>query len=387
MTGEARVGSLTRTDIEVVPVGGRLDRERFLRLPDRLHARDRWYVPPLMAQRRAQLSPAGNPWHEHGEAALFLARRNGRIIGRISAQVDRLAVERHGPVGHFGLLAAEEKAVVPPLLRAAEAWLAGHGMQRARGPFNLSINQEAGLLVAGFDCRPMLMMGHDAPHLGPALEAAGYRKARDLLAYRVPVVAEQPRFVRSLLARAETGRIHLRPIRMGEVEAEVGRALAIFNDAWAGNWGFVPFTQAEMAHLTREMRPIIDPRLVWFAEVDGEAAGMLIALPDVNEAIHDLGGRLLPFGWARALWRMKVAGVKGARVPLMGVRRVLHGTALGAALPFLMTEALRPALKERGYERVEMSWILEDNLPMRRMAEALSGRLAKTYRIYERELP
>lgn len=371
---------------EIIAVDNPADRTAFLRLPDRLHAGDPAYVAPLMAQRREVVDPLRNPYFRHADVRLFLARRGGRPIGRIAAQIDHLAVEAHGAIGHFGLLAAEDADAVAALMAAAEEYLGGHGMRLVRGPFNLSINHEAGLLVAGFDTPPSLMTPHDLPHLGMALSRLGYDKARDLLGFSVPVEAPAPDFVHRLRGRASSGRLTIRPLDMADYDGELDRALTVFNEAWQGNWGFVPLTADEMRAMADSLRPLLDPRLTAFAEVDGEPAAMLIALPDFNEALRGLGGKLLPFGWARLLWRLKVRGFKGARVPLMGVRPKFAATALGAAMPFAMVEAVRPKMREMGYARVEMSWILEDNLPMCRMAAAMGGRLTKRWRLYERAL-
>lgn len=374
-----------RQAVEVIPVTTRAEREAFIRLPDRLHRADPAWVPPLLIQRRQAVEPARNPYFAHAEVQLFLARRGARVVGRVSAQVDQLALDLHGPTGHFGMLAAEDTQSVAALMGAAESFLAWRGMRRARGPFNLSINQECGLLVEGRETPPSVMTPHDLPHLAPALGAVGYGKARDLLAYSVPVDAAPPPFVRRLLDGVDSRRLRLRRLDLTDYHAEIARALAIFNDAWAGNWGFVPFTEDEMRALGEEMRLVIEPDLTWFAELDGRPVGMLVTLPDLNRAITGLGGRLLPWGWARALWRLKLRGVDAARVPLMGVRAAACG-GMAAAVPFAMVEAMRPHLRGRGYRTVEMSWILEDNLPMRRMAEALGGTVTKTWRIFEKEL-
>ena len=372
--------------IQVTPAETWTDRRQFMRLPDHLHAADPLYVPPLFMQRRELLDRGRNPYFRHAEVALFVARRNGRPVGRISAQVDHHAVDIHGPIGHFGLLAAEDAEVVAALMAEAEKYLSAQGMAGVRGPFNLSINHEAGLLVGGRDTPPAMLTPFDQPHLGPALESLGYRKARDLLAYVAPVTHEPPRLTRRLAAGL-SDRVRLRPFHLGQLTREVASALEVFNDAWQDNWGFVPLTRDEMRSLADSLGPLLDERLTCLAEVDGEPAGMLIGLPDLNEAIRGLDGRLAPFGWASLLWRLKVRGVKGARVPLMGVRRTLDSAALKAALPFAMVESIRPHLVARGYRRVEMSWILEDNLPMRRLAEAFGGTVTKRWRIYERALP
>lgn len=372
--------------VQVTPVESRRDRALFLRLPDRLHRGDPLYVPPLLLQRKELLDSSRNPYFRHADVALFLAWRDGRPVGRVSAQIDHHAVERHGPIGHFGLLAAEDAPAVAALMAAVHDYLGARGMMRVRGPFTLSINQESGLLVEGRDTMPALLTSHDLPHLAPALEALGYVKARDLLGYSVSLREAPPRLSRRLGAGLP-GRVRLRPFELSHLTSEVARALAVFNDAWQDNWGFVPQTGDEIRSLADSLRPLLDPRLTCLAELDGEPVGMIVALPDLNEAIRGLGGRLAPFGWARLLWRLKVRGLKGIRIPLMGVRRALAGSPLGAALPFAMVEAIRPQMVAQGYRRVEMSWILEDNLPMRRMAEAVGGAVSKRWRIYERGLP
>lgn len=373
-----------RQGLRVVAVNTSSQRRAFVGLPDRLHRGDRAWVPPLLLHRREMLSPARNPYFAHAEVGLFLALRGDVPVGRVSAQLDRLAVAAHGPIGHFGMLAAEDQETVRALMVAAEDYLAERGMQAVRGPFNLSINQESGLLVDGFDTPPAMMTPHDRPHLGPALEALGYAKAKDLLAFEVPVASPPPQFVRNLL-NSVSNRLVIRPLDLSRYAEEIRRAVEVFNDAWAGNWGFVPFTVEEIQALAESLRLLVDDDLVWFAELDGRCAGMLIALPDLNQAIADLRGRLLPLGWLKLLWRLKGVGVTGARVPLMGVKRSVAGM-MAAAIPFALAEAVRGALRKHGYARVEMSWVLEDNWPMRRMAEALGGTISKTWRIYERRL-
>uniref|UniRef100_UPI00165AF97F GNAT family N-acetyltransferase n=1 Tax=Siccirubricoccus phaeus TaxID=2595053 RepID=UPI00165AF97F len=374
--------------IEILPVQDRSTLERFIGLPHALLRHDPAWVPPLLAERRAALSPKRNPWFRHGEAGFWLARRDGRDVGRISAQEDRLACDPDGSrLAHFGLLAAEDDAAVfAALLAAAEHWAMVRGLRRMRGPFSLSINEQAGLLVSGFDAPPMLMMPHDPPYAGPHLEASGYRKARDLLAYLCETSGRLPPAAAAILARGLPPGVVLRPLRRAALREEVAALIDIFNDAWSGNWGFMPFTAEEVAHLAKELQPLLHERLVWFAEVAGRPAAFVVCLPNLNEAIRDLSGRLLPFGWARLLWRLKVAGVGTARVPLMGVRRNLGVGLLGRVLPLFLVEALRREALALGIRRVEMSWVLEDNQPMRRLAEALDGRLYKTYRVYEKVL-
>ncbi|MGQ9367806.1 dATP pyrophosphohydrolase [Azospirillum sp. ST 5-10] len=369
--------------VSVEPVGGRADLDRFIRVPFALHGDDPTWVPPLMLERREALSPAKNPYFRHAEAAFWIARRGGRDVGRISAQIDRLTP---AGTGHFGLLAAVDDAeVVAALMGTAEEWLRARGVARVLGPFNLSINEETGLLVDGFDTPPMLMMGHDRPYLGPLVERAGYVKAKDMLAY-LSLGPDLPARVAAVVQRPLPANVRVRPLRMADYRAEIAALTAIFNDAWSGNWGFIPLTDDEVDHMARQMKPLIHERLVWFAEVDGQPAAFAVCLPNLNEAIHDLGGRLFPFGWAKLLWRLKVSGVRSGRVPLMGVRRRYASSLTGSLLAFHVIAALRRESAAMGLHRIEMSWVLEDNLPMRRIAEAVTGRAYKTYRVYEKAL-
>ncbi len=378
-----RPGTGTATGIEILPVAGRAGMDRFIRVPFDLHRDDPTWIPPLLMERRAALSASGNPYFRHADAAFWIARRDGRDVGRVSAQIDRLA---EAGTGHFGMLAAvDDPAVVGALMDTAERWLRARGATRALGPFNLSINEETGLLVDGFDTPPMLMMGHDRPYLGPLLERAGYTKAKDVQAY-LSQGPELPAGVKAMNARPLPPNVRIRRMRMADYRQEVGALTDIFNDAWSGNWGFVPLTGDEIDHMAKQMKPLIDERLVWFAEVDGEPAAFAVCLPNLNEAIRDLDGRLLPFGWAKLLWRLKVSGVSSGRVPLMGVRRKHANSLMGGLLAFLIIAAVRREAAALGLHRIEMSWVLEDNQPMRRIAEAVGGRPYKTYRVYGKAL-
>ncbi len=372
-----------RIEIATVQDGAALD--RFILLPQSLAGGDPHFVPPLMSERRAALTARGNPFFGHAEIALWIARRGGRDVGRISAQQDRLVPDR--AIGHFGLLAAiDDQAVFAALLATAEAWLGDRGVSRVQGPFSLSINEETGILVDGFDTPPMMMMPHDPPYMDGRLRALGYDKVRDLYAYLCDTSARLPAASAAIVARGLPSRVTLRRLNRRSLAADVAALVDIFNDGWSEHWGFVPITREEVSHMAQAMKPLLDERLVWFADVDGEPAAFGLCLPNLNEAIRDLSGRLLPLGWAKLLWRLRVSGVKTARVPLMGVRRRFAGTLLGGLLPLHVVEAMRREAAALGIRSVEMSWVLEDNLPMRHLAEAVGGRAYKTYRVYERTL-
>jgi hypothetical protein len=370
--------------IEIVPVRSAGELSRFIALPDRLCRDDPAYIAPLHHEQRELLSRRRNPYFVHAEAQYWLARRDGRDVGRISAQLDRRLAD---PVGHFGMLAAEDDAAVfAALLGTAEAWHRARGISRLSGPYNLSMNDALGVLVRGFDTPPMLLMGHDPPYVGARLEEQGYAREKDLLAYRYDTASELPAAVRHLLGRPLPTGLVVRPLDLKRYRQEVQNVSDLFNDAWAGNWGFVPLSAVETDQLARQLRMLLHQRLIWFAEFNGQPIGFIVALPNLNEAIRDLGGRLLPLGWVRLLWRLKVAGVHSARVPLMGLRRSFSRGLLGALVPFLLIDAVRREGLRLGVRSVELSWILEDNEPMRRINEAVGGVAYKTYRLYTRNL-
>ena len=361
----------------------------FLQMPAPLYRDDPNWIPPLLFERRMHLDPRKNPFFRQAEVAYWLVRRDGSPVGRISAQVNQAHLDRyHDATGHFGFLEAEDDPeVFGLLLSTAEDWLRQRGMTRTLGPFTLSINDESGLLIEGFERPPYLMMNHAPPYYAARLEAKGYRKAKDLIAYLCAADVELPRSARSLLAKAEQDRsLRVRNIDMGRFREEIATVVEIFNDAWSENWGFLPFSEEEVGHMAESLKPILSPGAVAIAEVDGEAAAMAVTLPNVNEAIRDLGGRLLPFGWLKLLWRLKVRGTGTVRMPLMGVRRRFHGTPIGGVLGLMVIESVRAYHRKRGVTEGELSWILEDNLPTRHLIETFGGRAYKTYRIYEKAL-
>ena len=341
-------------------------------------------------ERRDSLRFDKNAYFQHAEGQYWLAWRDGRPVGRISAQIDRLYLDKYqNATGHFGMLDAEDDPeVFRALLGTAEDWLRERGMERVLGPFNLSINEECGLLVDGFDAPPMLMMGFAPPYAAARVEEMGYHKAKDLMAYDYDVRSTPPIRGEAMLERtSEAHRVRVRPVDMARYQAELATIMDIFNDAWSENWGSVPFTEAEITHIANGMRPLIRPDLIWIAEVDEVPACMIVCLPNLYETIADLDGRLLPFGWAKLLWRLKVArGPRTGRVLLMGIRTAWRRTLLGSALILMVLESLRRGLTKEGLERIELSWVLEDNLPMRRVIESIGGRICKTYRIFEKSL-
>jgi hypothetical protein len=375
--------------LRIQSVADRRALKQFLAMPAQLYADDPNWVQPLMFERLEHLNPKKNPYFEHAEVAYWLAVRGERPVGRISAQVDRLHLERHRDAsGQFGFLEAQDDPeVFAALFQAAEGWLRARGMRRATGPFSLSINDESGLLIDGFDTPPYMMMGHGQRYYGSRVEEQGYRQVKDLIAYAFDVVASPPVRARRMRERLSKGAgLTFRPLEMCRFDEELGTIVEIFNDAWSDNWAFVPMTPPEVRYMGKNLKPILRAEYAWIGEVDGEPAAMAVTLPNINEAIADLGGRLLPFGWAKLLWRLKVRGTRSARMPLMGVRRKYQGSHKGAALALGVIEAVRNWHAAHGAREAELSWVVEDNRPTHDIIQMVGGRPYKTYRIYEKAL-
>ncbi len=368
--------------LAVVPLAGRRDLDRFIALPRQLYADDPCFIAPLAFEQRQRFSPK-SPYAGHARWQGWLALAGDRPVGRITAQIDSL--ERDPALGYFGMLEADRPDAVAPLVAAASAWLRTEGKARVRGPLNLHINEEVGLLVDGFDTPPAVLMGHARPWYDAALKDAGFAGVKDLLAYRTRPDFEAPRVMTRLAERASR-RVTIRSLRRRELAAEAETMRRIFDDAWANNWGFAPLDPAGWADTVSTLAKLLPEDYIQFAEVDGEAVAFIVALPNLNEAARDLDGRLLPLGWLRLLWRLKVSGVKSARVPLMGVTRAYQHSRLGPTLAFMVIDAVRTALHRRGVTEVELGWILEDNAGMRNIIETIGGEAYKRYRVYEKDL-
>ena len=373
-------------ELSILPVRNKKDLERFIRVPWPIYAGDRYWIPPLFFERKEHLS-AKNPYFRHAEWQAWVAFRNGEPVGRISAQVDQLHLERFSDeTGFFGFLEANDNPdTFRLLLETACDWLRERGMKRVRGPFNFSINDECGLLVEGFDTPPSVMMGHARPYYADRLEALGYSKARDLLAYRLDTDFVIPGAMRKLTAKSSK-RITVSPMRRSHLKEELGILRDLFNNAWANNWGFVPFTREEFDELGRNLARLVPEDFIQIAAVDGKPAAMTVVLPNLNEAARDLNGRLLPLGWLKLLWRLKRHKLRTARITLMGVRQEYQNSALGITLAYKVMDAVRLPVIRQGIDEVEMSWVLEDNSNMRHIIESLGADPYKRYRIYEKDI-
>ena len=377
--------------VTVVEATSAADRGRFVELIYRLYKNDPHFVPPLRSEARELIDGLKtNPWFEHGRAKYWLALRDGEVVGRISAQVDRLVLTHMGPgVGHWGMFeCVDDQVVADALLATAEDWLRAEGMTTSMGPFSLSIWDEPGLLVDGFDRPPTVMMGHHLPYYAKLIEARGYKGIRDLHTYELQIDKPFPDIVQRIVAASEkSGKVKTRMVDKSKFAEEAAIILGILNDAWSENWGFVPLTPLEVAHVGVKLKPIVYEDMIRIAEIDGEPVGFLIALPDLNEFTADLGGRLFPFNWAKLLWRLRKPKIRRIRVPLMGVKKSIQGTRLASIMVFQMIEYIRrTAVENYGAKRGEIGWILEDNGPMRSIADVIEAEVTRTYRIYERAL-
>lgn len=376
-------------DLVIRPVSTRRDRREFVDFAWQVYKNDPAWVPPLKSEVHALLNPNENPWFGHGRATLFLAMRGDRIVGRISAQVDDLVQIHMEPgLGQWGLFEALDGEAAAALIARAEQWLRNEGMTKALGPISISIWDEPGLLIDGFDQPPMVMMGHHRPEYRAWIEAAGYTKAKDLYTYQLDIRVDMVPLIDRLIKAGENNpRIRIREVDKSKFDTEAAIILGLLNDAWSDNWGYIPLTEAEIAYAGKKLKPIIFNDLVRIAEVDGEPAGFMITIPDINELIADLDGRLFPLGWVKLLWRLRNPRTRRVRVPLMGVASKYQGTRLSAQLAFMLIEFTRRVCVEKyGVHTGEFGWVLEDNQGMMSIAQLPGADINHAYRIYQKTL-
>jgi hypothetical protein len=375
--------------VDIVPVQSKQQWHDFHHLPFAIYRNDPNWVPPLLLERKFHFQPKHNPYFQHASAAFFLAYRGGVPVGRITAQIDRLHLERHNDAtGHFGFIeAVDDPEVFAALLKAAEDWLRGQGMKRVIGPVSFSLWDQPGLLVEGFDTPPYVMMNHHRPYYQGRITAQGYQPAEDLIAYRYGPDASTKTWDRLMARAMRGGEITLRNIHMDKrFKGEVAMLLDIINDAWSDNWGYVRMTQAEIDELAGVLKLLLRPGDVAIAEYQGKPAAFTAIFPNLNEAIADMNGRLFPFNWIKLLWRMKVTRPRTARMPMMGVRKSLQSSPVGAALALSVMRSVREFNFSRGVVDSELSWILERNDRVRHVIEMVGGVPYKTYRVFEKPL-
>ena len=385
---------MSDANVVIELVEGKAGRAAFVDTGRDFAAREPHWVPQLRSEQLELVNPEKNPFFGHAAHQLFLARRGSKPVGRISAHIDRLALELpreqgFGPgAGMFGYFDAEDEIVAHALLKRAEEWLASQGMNRAIGPISMSIWEEPGLLVKGQDHDPMIMMGHHPAIYREWIESAGYSRTKTLLTYDLDVTSDFPPLIRRIVQSGQRNdRITLRPVDVSRWDEEVETILAILNDAWSNNWGFVPFTNAEIAYAGKKLKPIIHPDLNLIAELDGKPVAFMLTFPDMNDVLRKVDGKLFPFGWFHILRWLRKPRRMGMRVPLMGVLRELHNSRLASQLAFMMISQIRDVAVDK-YEtrRAEIGWILDDNQGMMAIADAIQSTINREYAIFEKSL-
>ncbi|MEO1043819.1 MAG: N-acetyltransferase [Pseudomonadota bacterium] len=381
-------------EIRVNKANGKAAMAAFVNIGYQLNRHDPHWVPPLRQDIFDMFNPAKNPFYGHATVQPMIATRQGRIAGRISAHIDHLATAQPaeqgmGPgTGNWGMLEAEDGDTARALIAAVEDWLRGEGMTRALGPLSLSVWDEPGLLVKGHDHDPTFMMGHHNAAQEKWIETAGYKPAKSLFTYELDITKDFPPLIQRIVKSGErSSKINIRNVDKSRFDEEAATILGILNDAWSDNWGFVPITDDEIAHVGKKLKPLVREDLIMIAEIEGEPVAFMMTLPDLNEAIKPLNGNLFPFGWVKLLWWLRSCRSRTMRVPLMGVKKELQNSRLASQLAFMMIEYIRRAsTKNYGSVRGEIGWILEDNQGMVAIADAIDSKVNREYRLYEKDL-
>jgi hypothetical protein len=389
--------TVAEPEIVIAPADSKADRAAFVDLIYSANAGDPNFVPQLRGEEVERYTPGKNPYFEHARCQLFLARRGGAIVGRIAAHIDELALAQPpeqgmGPgTGMWGALEAEDEAIARALIDTAEDWLRGQGMTRAMAPMTLSVWEEPGLLVLGHDHPPMVMMAHHPAKFQAWIEGNDYALVKRLFTYDLDITKQFPPLIGKIIASGEKNpRIRIREVELKHFDREVEIICDILNDAWSGNWGFVPFTPTEIAHTAKKLKPLVRPDLIRIAELEGEPVAFMMTLPDANQVFKRVvgkNGKPSVLGWLKLLLWLKRPNPADPRVPLMGVKKRLQSSRLASQLAFMMIEYIRrSAVSEYGGKRGEIGWILDDNQGMNAIADALGTKINKQYNIYAKAL-
>jgi GNAT superfamily N-acetyltransferase len=387
--GEATASIAARlsvSQIQISQVASRRDRDLFIKFPWRIYEKDPAWVPPLLIERKAFLDRKRHPFYQHGDAELFLALRNGEIVGRIAASDDPNYNSLHrSNVGCFGLFESiDDVDVARALFDAAIDWLRKRGRSEIIGPIDYSTNYVCGLLIDGFEHPPTLLTPHNPPYYARLIEANGFEKEVDWYAWWFdPKNAPIARLQRLVERRTRNTSVQTRPINLRDLAGDSQRLAAVFNEAWKNNWGFVPFTKAEAEHMAKEMRPIIDPAMTLIAEIDNAPVAFVICVPDINVALQRINGRLmrfgLPVGLLKLLWHRRK--IRKARFVALGVLEKYRGAGIAE---MLVLQVLQDGAS-RGFT-AELSMTLEENVLVNRFIETMGASKYKTYRIFRRPL-
>jgi len=361
-------------------------RKDFLDVVDVIYAGDPHYVRPLDMMVSEQLDPKKNPFFEHAEVAGWVAYKDGSPVGRITAQIDHGHLERHkDSAGFFGFFdTIDDPEVADKLLQEAASWVKARGMKSLRGPFSLNINEETGCLVEGFDSPAFVMMTYHRPYQGGLIEKAGLTKLKDFYSWGYEVGKVPARAQKAYDEIAAMPEITSRPIDTKHMLRDVKIVMEIFNDAWSENWGFVPLTESELKKTAEDFKLLLVPELTRIVSIDGDPSAVLLAVPNLNEAIAGLRGQIFPFGFAKLIWRLKVSGVKTGRLIILGIRKKFrHVRRYGGLSAYLYVTA-NHAANLLGIQRGELGWTLEDNSAVNAGIRLMGGKIAKRYRVYEK---
>lgn len=374
--------------LRIIPVQTRQDRRRFVDFPYDLYSSDKNWIPPLKLERHELISPKHNPYFNNAKAQLFIAEKDSRIVGRISAQVNRLHNERYQEqTGHFGFFdCVEDAEVAAKLMNAAESWIKDQGMNKIVGPFSFSINEESGLLIEGFDTPPYPFMAHNYPYYESLVSGCGYQKIKDLISWNYDAKRPVPETAMQIADVVKTyPGLVVREVDKRHLERDVRIIADVFNSAWSKNWGFIPWTEAELKKVVKDFKMILEPKLALIAEVNGQPAAISIAFPNYHEAIRDLNGRLFPFGVFKFLYRLKTHKIKTARLALLGIKKEFRHDILAGLSVYLYTE-MHKRSQLLGHIGGELSWTLDDNDKINNGISMMGGVPYKKYRIFEKSL-
>jgi GNAT superfamily N-acetyltransferase len=375
------------SDVEISEVSSRRERDAFVKFPWKIYANDPAWVPPLIIERKAFLDRKRHPFYKHGDAALFLARKSGEIVGRIMASDDpNYNAQNQSNVGCFGLFdCINDQEVAAALFDRASGWVREKGRVGIMGPIDYSTNYTCGLLVQGFEYPPTLLTTHNPPYYERLIDNCGFSKVIDFFAWWFSDPSAATARLRKLAARLEPrARFTIRRGNLGDIDAEAANFLRIYNEAWKDNWGFVPFTRAEFDHMAAEMKPLLRDDFTAVAEIDGEAIGFALCLPDINVALKKIGGRLTTFGIPVGLARLiyNKSRIRKARYIAMGVRPQFRRLGVAEMMVLRIMEA---GMVKCGFQ-AELSMTLENNIMINRFIESIGAHRYKRYRIFKRSL-
>jgi len=374
------------TEVRQVLPGGSL--RDFLDVVSVLYEGDPVFARPLDQDLKDRLNPKKNPFFEHGEGAVFTAHKDGACVGRVTASIDREHLERYrDDTGFFGFLdTTDDPEVSGALLARAEEWLRARGMKHARGPVSININEEMGCLVEGFDTPPFILMPHHRPYQGALIEKAGYAKIKDLFAWRYKVGELNTRTKKAHELVRAMPEITTRTVSYKDMERDVELIVDIFNDAWSDNWGFVPITLAEVKKMASDFKLFLIPEITRIVSIDGEPAAVAVAVPNLNELVTGLDGKLFPLGIFKLLYRLKVVGAKSGRVIILGIRKKWRNVKKYAAVSIYLYAELNESGKKIGMTHGELGWTLEDNGPVNAGIRAMGADPYKRYRVFTKAL-